>query len=1149
MHRREAAGPRGGRYLLLAMSMLLVGVGTLEANELRLQRPDKSPSDPDRRVATDAVPRESRSADATVSDFSPREAPCVLIDTGTRKPEHKRLAPGATPTEPRAFYDPSSGVPPNALSRERNEQLKRLLTAPSVDALQSELVAASNRFAGAPPDTQRVLVLRVEFENDTPGALTTGDGRFDLRDLRDTTAVQFDPPPHDRRYFERHMEALKRYYDSQLQGRLVLEFDIFPAGDEEAYRLPDTYPYGPWIFSNSNPDVLQHAIDLVGDTLAEVDESDPTVDFSRYDHHMIFHAGSDFQGDVNRDTPWDIPSFNLFVTDPFVVQDSVSVNLVLVVPETVSQDDFAGALNGVLAHEFGHQLAFWDLYDVRVGAPVVGAFSLMDSGDNLFALIEDPPGSGINRAIRGTLPASIDPFHKLFWFSDAVDLKNFAADISGEVERREYELETVQLGNDIAMVPLNASEFLLFENRFLDLNGDGTVIVRQDPETGVIMGPGIDPADSSSVSDSLETLAKLEYDWLIPGEGVIGWHIDWLSVFTGFSQPGGGANIFFSRPGVGVIEADGIRDIGTASNEYLGGPYDPFFKGGYDLLDPTTVPSSNTNDGTDSGVTVAVLDSIGPNMRIGVKSTRFPGGWPIPVYSAFGTDEQCVVFDATGPRQPTYIFPARDPFDYSYVLLQCGPFGETANIFTFLPDSLDEGTGLAARTGFIGRDGAISTVGFVSEGRLRLVDGVGFDMVEWPEGIIGDVKVTTTPVLTDSLAWIGCSDGKIRAIAARGDLVRATIDTGGTSPVRVLGVGAPASGIGETGFWATDDGHVGAFSATSLGGLWTTLGNPTATPASILAVPDENDALDYIVAWNDGSVDRLDPAGARRSGWPYHLGSAPVPDIAVTDLQADGELETIVVGKDGSIHAIGGNGVALVGWPRSVWSRDESPYLDQTSGPRVLDLSADGSFGGPLELLLLRGDGLLFAWDGDGNVVDGYPVSFGGQAFHGPHLIPGVRTPTSTPRFVVGAYDLFRSDSLTVEAVGAVRSGVVYDDAVGVFPMTGVDTSRSRVYPTAWLPAGVEAEADLSDLRLYPNPVRGQDLTVRFVVDAPTELDLEAFDLDGRSVARTTLHGEPGAAGNQIRWDLSALASGLYHVRVRAPELGFERFERIAIVR
>ena len=1130
--------------------MLLVGVGTLDAHELRLQRPNPNPSDPDRRVATDAVPRDSRSADAQISDFRPQQSPCVLIDTGVRKPEHKRLAPGVTPKKSSTYYDPSSGVGPNAMSRERNEQIKRLLSAPTTEALRHELEAAQVRFAGAPPDTERVLVLRVEFENDTPGALTTGDGRFDLRDLRDTTAVQFDPPPHDGQYFRRHMDALKRYYESQLQGRLVLEFDIYPEENEAAYRLPDTFPYGPWIFSNSNPDVLQHAIDLVGDTLAEVDESDPAVDFSRYDHHMIFHAGSDFQGDVNRDTPWDIPSFNLFVTDPFVVQDSVEVDLVLVVPETVSQDDFAGALNGVLAHEFGHQLGFLDLYDVQIGAPVVGAYSLMDSGDNLFALIEDPPGSGINRAIRGTLPASIDPFHKLFWFSDAVDLKDFAADLAGENEQRSYELETVQLGNDIAMVPLSAAEFMLFENRYLDLNGDGTVIVRQDPETGVIMGPGIDPADSSSVSDSLEALAKLEYDWLIPGEGVIGWHVDWLSLFTGLSQPGGGVNIFFSRPGVGVIEADGIRDIGTASNEYLGGPYDPFFKGGYDLIDPSTIPSSDTNDGTPTGVSVAVLDSIGPSMRISVRSTRFPGGWPIPVYSSLATDEQCVVFDATGPRQPTYIFAGRDAFDYSPVLFQCVPYGETANIFTYLPDSLDVGTGISARTDFAGRDGATSAVGFVTQGGFRLVDGVGFDIVQWPENPTGEVKVTTTPVLRDSLAWIGCSDGKIRAIAARGDLVRITFDTGTSSPVRVLGVGSPEAGVSETAFWATDDGHAGAFVVPTTTPMWSRVGSADARPACILAVPDADSNLDVIVAWEDGSIDRWSPSGELRKGWPYHIGGEPVPDIAVTDLQGDGELETIVVGKDGSIHAIGANGVSLVGWPRSVWSRDESPYLDQTSGPRILDMSADGSFDGPLELLLLRGDGLLFAWDAEGNDVEGYPVSFGGQAFHGPHFMPGARTPSSSPRFVVGTYDIARTDTVgVVEAVSAVRSGVVYDDAVGVFPMIGVDTSRSRIYRTAWLPEALAAEADLADLRLYPNPVRGKDVTVRFVVDEPTELDLEAFDLDGRSVARTTLYGEPGAAGNQIRWDLSALASGLYHVRVRAPELGFERFERIAIIR
>ena len=1129
--------------LLLSLAMLVDG-GSGDAHELKLQRPPVSAPEVQREDAasSDQESRSSRDLQDIAPGFRPREAPCLLIDTGPRKPEHRRLAPGARPTETSTNYDPARGLPPNALSRERDEQLRRFFQAPNLDVLRSELRSSALRGEGAPPDTERVLVLRVEFENDTPGDKTTGDGRFDLRDLRDTTSVQFDPPPHDKKYFQKQMEALRRYYESQLQGRFVLEFDIYPNEDEAAYRLPDTFPYGPWIFSNSNPDVLQHAIDLVGDTLAEVDESDPSIDFSRYQHHMIFHAGSDFQGDVNRDTPWDIPSFNLFVTDPFVVQDSVSIDLVLVVPETVSQDDFAGALNGVLAHEFGHQLGFWDLYDVRAGAPVVGAFSLMDSGDNLFALIEDPPGSGRNRAIRGTLPASIDPFHKLFWFPDAVNFRDVGSDLTGENTLVRYELETVQLGNDIVEVPLNLSEFLLLENRYLDLNGDGTVIVRQDPETGVILGPGIDPADSSSVSDSLKALAEKEYDWLIPGEGIIAWHIDWLAIFSGFAQPGGGANIYFGRPGVGVVEADGIRDIGTASNEYLGGPYDPFFKGGYDLLAPNTIPSSNTNDGTPTGIFVAVLDSIGPNIRVGVTSDLFPAGWPVRLLAS-PTDEQVLVMDPGPPGRPSLIFPAVDPGGLGNVLFEASPSGGNVEIFTFLPDSLDAGTGLAGRPAFLGPDGRGDALAFVSQGQLHLVDGIGFSWLSWPAQPNGALTVTTSPTLLDSLALVGCSDGKIRAISARGEIVNHVYETGSPSAIRAIGAGSPVPGGPETAFWASEDGYVGAFALGGDGTGWSRQAAPGASPVSILAVPGEDDRLDTIVVWDTGAVDRFDVSGERVPGWPYLLGETPVADAIVADIDRDGSLETIVVTREGRIHSIAGNGVALVGWPRSAWSPDETPYLDQIAGPRAIDLTFDGF----PELLLHRGDGFLFAWDAEGNQIPGYPLSFGGPGLHGPQILPG--TFTTTARLIVGNLEGVSDQGYSIESLSAVRARTLLTEGPGFFPVAGVDISRSRVYPSAWRPEPVGTDVDLADLRLYPNPLRGDALTVRFVVGEATTLDLEAFDLDGRSVAHTTLQGEPGAAGNQIRWDLAGLASGLYHVRIRAQDLGFERFERIAIVR
>jgi hypothetical protein len=240
--------------------------------------------------------------------------PHLLVDEGERKPEHRRTRPGARIGEPNARWSAGDLLPPSVGPRERRERATAVLTADGPEARKAAL--ARSLRGGAPPDTQRVLVLRIDFLEDTPGGRTTGDGRFDLRD---STGIVFDPPPHDRRYFERHMEALRRYYDIALNGTIALEFDVYPAENDSAYHLPDTFPYGPWIFSNNNPDVLQHAIDLVGDGLAAAERTDPAVDFARYDHFILFHAGADFQGDVNRDTPWDIPSFNLFVVDPFAI--------------------------------------------------------------------------------------------------------------------------------------------------------------------------------------------------------------------------------------------------------------------------------------------------------------------------------------------------------------------------------------------------------------------------------------------------------------------------------------------------------------------------------------------------------------------------------------------------------------------------------------------------------------------------------------------------------------------------------------------------------------------------------------------------------------------------------------------------------------
>ena len=98
-------------------------------------------------------------------------------------------------------------------------------------------------------DRWRILALRVEFPKEEPDhPTTTGDGTFDLRsfeEARETYVLPYDTPPHDRRYFEFHLEALANYYRAVSDGQVEITFDVFPQEDRGNYRLPrDMIHYG-----------------------------------------------------------------------------------------------------------------------------------------------------------------------------------------------------------------------------------------------------------------------------------------------------------------------------------------------------------------------------------------------------------------------------------------------------------------------------------------------------------------------------------------------------------------------------------------------------------------------------------------------------------------------------------------------------------------------------------------------------------------------------------------------------------------------------------------------------------------------------------------------------------------------------------------
>ena len=90
----------------------------------------------------------------------------------------------------------------------------------------------------------KILALRVDFPYEDPDHETTsGRGVFDLRDFYSDPDVRkeythpWDIPPHNKRYFENHLEALKNYWLDVSEGRVNISYEVWPGDPEKAYTM------------------------------------------------------------------------------------------------------------------------------------------------------------------------------------------------------------------------------------------------------------------------------------------------------------------------------------------------------------------------------------------------------------------------------------------------------------------------------------------------------------------------------------------------------------------------------------------------------------------------------------------------------------------------------------------------------------------------------------------------------------------------------------------------------------------------------------------------------------------------------------------------------------------------------------------------
>jgi M6 family metalloprotease-like protein len=1032
--------------------------------------------------------------------------------------------------------------------------------------------------AGVDTVVVRVAAIRVEFDEDRKGNLTTGDGRF-MRVNEDSMNVFIDYPPHDEAYFQAHLTALDRYWSSMTYGCLRIQGEVFPRNSElDGYRLTDMADYHP-----DSPDeffTVEGLTNFFRDAVRAADE-DPDLVWSDHDVFFIMHAGSDWQNDVLQDSPFDIPTFSISLTDSdVVVTDSIApdppdtVTTGIVFPETSSQDGFLVALNGAIAHEMGHQLGLFDIYNVETFAPTVAFYDLMDSGNLASVFIPNPNVPADTVQVIGVLPTAVGAWSRwLVTFQFGINPTLLKGDLNRArlraIQSRAGPATLPPRSSKWFQLPISDTEYFLVENRVDNLDGfyqgGFNTALDQDDLTGVVLGPAkADPQDDS---------ISHNYDLLID-PGVLIWHIDERQALANLTQ-GRGINVIFEKRSVTIEEADGIVDIGSPFSFFpLGTDKETYHADNNADFTPYTRPNSDSNLRSPSNILITSIGERDTTVAMDISFSSKPTGWPMEVsdYGLSGraslvaadTDgdgraEMAAVGDSAAflfryddrdgdgdvdlagawPAplpdmrlygQPTYT-PTLGDWDGDNSLeltvvtdsgaVHCWgsdgtPYGSADSTGVIIQLSPEGAPAWSAIPADFDKDGADEMYLITLDGEFLSFDlSSGTPSERFRRRILPD----SVSALLSTMA-IGDTDGD-----SRFDGVISYVQDG---RVHFQIFGADGRRPVTRSFELPEE-HEGER-------VWVSLADLDRDPRA--------NTLESFLATEGGWLAVVDSQGRVQPGWPQSVDPPIHGPAAFGDLDQDGLLEIAFMSEARSVHALNYNGTEIPGFPASPEFADfPTSFGGDVPGPAIADVDGDGR----LDIVVGLMDFTVRAIAPDGKEVDGFPIVTGGQV-------------RSTPA-ILDANGDGRLELYVHSADGHVYSRILAglaSDRNPVWSMFGGGPRLHGSYADAALPNLVSTEGKILNgpVHVYPNPLFAGDgeLTVRYTLGtelaAAAEVHITMYNLAGEAVDSRRGSVHPNTQ-NIVTIPGDRLVSGVYicNVRARSGDVVETRLERFAVIR
>jgi hypothetical protein len=958
----------------------------------------------------------------------------------------------------------------------------------------------------ASQDTLKILAVMVSFQEDRDGA-TVGNGKFGSMYSQDYGNSIIDPLPHDRAYFEAHLEFVKNYFEKVSGGMQKISYHV----------LPDTFSVSQTM-RNYSPPPQSNDFKPLADFSTEVwqlaDAMYPGFEFSDYDIFTIFHAG------VGRDvtlpgsigTERDLPSLYLglnsfkniygenFAGIPvsggqFLISNS------MIIPETESREvsGFGGtflfelSINGLLAASVASHLGLPDLFDTQTGLSAIGRFGLMD-GQSIFAY-------------GGTFPPEPSPWEKIYlsWATPVTINPGEDKNLTLAANQIAELSDTV-----ILKIPINSSEYFLVENRSRDAFNNGAII------TYVLNGDTLtkvfEKDTTGFLSFSIDSLQGViinvdEFDWAVPGSGIVIWHIDEEIISQNLAS--NSINNDKSRRGVDVEEADGIQDIGeqfrTIFGDVLigeGAPEDFWFASNdselyQNIFSKNSRPNSNSNSGANSLISISNFSEINNYMSFNVS---FGDSIIKPLFS-----NRLNIEAGLNHLNVVEISPSQ----YYFNILNNSTLYVIDSDGSTIQDTIQNFSEF--KTASFGVNNTSFTAGaYDTKINLYSRDLNSDQLITLDAG----ERITASPVIVktesnDFQLLIGTQSGKVLIFSLDGipGNEPVLLQTEQAADIAVKKIAADGSFYAAlTNDYIVDKNQFRYNSSSPQTTVSKSSGVQHEQFYDLILTKAKSGEYLIIALYNHNEF-LIFSEGNLLNKFTLHSQS-DLTAFALSDLKNDGE-NYLIYPEGNGIEAVNINGS----------SADNFPYIDKNNiGFGQFILSADIEGDRKAEIISVTTDGRVFALDGgSGKVINGFPIS------------PGKLN--STPV-------LFNSNGqIALAAIDSANnfSAWIISSTDGKFYFT---EKNGNSFNNSFVPAA-ERSNIISDFfpknraYNYPNPVYDGETKIRYFVSENSKINIKIFDLAGDFVAELN-DDASGGMDNETTWNVSGIQSGVYLARIEA---------------